>query len=235
MRPIRLANHRARREAERRNSLPCALPRAETIFVLDSYFQQVREALELLPTADVARVAEELLRVRAERKTAYILGNGGSAATAGHAATDWLKPNRRDSFGGVSAVSLVDNVALLTAWANDTSFDNVFAAQLESLVEPGDLVIAVSGSGNSPNVLRAVEAAREAGAVTVGFSGFDGGALGRMTDISVVVPCDSQGMIEDVHLVLVHALTVALRQAAEVSTGDGDAGEEEERVRSVAR
>ena len=233
MKPIRLANHRARREAERGNSLPYALPRAETLFILESYFQQVQEVLELLPTADVARVAEELLRVRAERKTVYILGNGGSAATAGHAATDWLKPNRRDSFGGVSAVSLVDNVALLTAWANDTSFDNVFAAQLESLIEPGDLVIAVSGSGNSPNVLQAVEAAREAGAVTVGFSGFDGGALSRMTDVSVVVPCDSQGMIEDIHLVLVHALTVALRQAVAVPTGDA-AGKEEERVRSVA-
>ncbi|MGA2286546.1 MAG: SIS domain-containing protein, partial [Dehalococcoidia bacterium] len=160
------------------------------------------------------------------------LGNGGSAATASHAATDWLKPNRRDNLGGVSTASLVDNVALLTAWANDTSFDNVFAAQLESLLRPGDVVIAVSGSGNSPNVLQAVQAAREAGAVTIGFAGFDGGALGRMVDISVVVPCDSQGMIEDVHLMLVHALTVVLRQAGGVSIRR-DFGERET-VRSVA-
>jgi D-sedoheptulose 7-phosphate isomerase len=228
MKPIRLANHRARREAESGNSLSYILPRAEIIYLLESYFQQVQETLELLPTANVARVAEELLRARAEEKTIYVLGNGGSAATASHAATDWLKPNKRDSLGGITAVSLVDNVAR----ANDTSFDNVFAAQLESLLQPGDVVIAVSGSGNSPNILQAVEVAREAGAVTIGFSGFDGGALSRMTDISVVVPCDSQGMIEDVHLVLVHALTVALRQAAEVPARR-DAGEEES-VRSAA-
>jgi D-sedoheptulose 7-phosphate isomerase len=234
MKPIRLANHRARREAASGNSLTYILPRSEIICLMESYFQQLRETLELLPTANVARVAEELLRARAEEKTIYVLGNGGSAATASHAATDWLKPNRRDSLGGIAAVSLVDNVALLTAWANDTSFDRVFAAQLESLLQPGDVVIAVSGSGNSPNVLQAVEAAREAGAVTIGFSGFDGGALSRMTDISVVVPCDSQGMIEDVHLMLVHALTVALRRAAEVpAKRDADAGEEES-VRSAA-
>ena len=232
MKPMRLANHRARRAAGNGSSLPSILPRAEIIYLLESYFQQVQETLELLPTANVARVAEELLRARAEEKTIYVLGNGGSAATASHAATDWLKPNRQDSLGGITAVSLVDNVALLTAWANDTSFDNVFAAQLKSLLQPGDVVIAVSGSGNSPNVLQAVEVAREAGAVTIGFSGFDGGALSRMTDISVVVPCDSQGMIEDVHLMLVHALTVALRQAAEVPARR-DAGEEES-VRSAA-
>jgi D-sedoheptulose 7-phosphate isomerase len=231
MKPIRLAHHRARREADSGNSLSYILPRAEIVYLLESYFQQVKETLELLPTANVARVAEELLRARAEGKTIYVLGNGGSAATASHAATDWLKPNRRDSLGGITAVSLVDNVALLTAWANDTSFDRVFAAQLESLLQPGDVVIAVSGSGNSPNVLQAVEAAREAGAVTIGFSGFDGGALSRMTDISVVVPCDSQGMIEDVHLMLVHSLTVALRRAAEVPAKE-DAGEEES-VRSA--
>ena len=232
MKPIRLADHRAGRRAKGGSPLPSTLPRDEIIYILETYLREMQEAVDLLPTADVARVAEELLRVRAEHKTVYVLGNGGSAATASHAATDWRKPNKRDSFGGVDTVSLVDNVALLTAWANDTSFDNVFAAQLESLLEPGDVVIAVSGSGNSPNVLRAVAVAREAGAVTVAFSGFDGGRLSRMTDISVVVPCDSQGMIEDLHLVLVHALTVALRQDVEVPASK-DAGEEEN-VRSAA-
>ena len=227
MKPITLADHRAAREARGEDSLPSILPRAEILYILDTYFRQLKEAVDLLPATNVARVAEELLRARTEQKTVYVLGNGGSAATASHAATDWLKPNRRHSFGGVSTVSLVDNVALLTA-----SFDNVFAAQLESRLQPGDVVVALSGSGNSPNVLQAVEVAREGGAVTVGFSGFDGGALNRMVDINVVVPCDSQGMIEDIHLVLVHALTVVLRQVAEVPVSrDAD---EEETVRSVA-
>ncbi len=232
MKPIRLDNHRARREAERRRSSSSVLPRAELLYLLETYFRQTQETLDLLPTVDVARVTEELLRAKVERKTVYVLGNGGSAATAGHAATNWLKPNQRDDFGSVRTVSLVDNVALLTAWANDTSFENVFAAQLRSLLDPGDVVIAISGSGNSPNILRAVEAAREADAVTIGLSGFDGGALSRMVDISVVVPCDTQEVIEDVHMVLVHALSMALKQAAGIPE-KMDAGEEES-VRSAA-
>ena len=160
----------------------------------------------------------------AEDKTVYVLGNGGSAATASHAVTDWQKPNHDGDDGGVKAVSLTDNVALLTAWANDTSFENVFATQLESSLKAGDVVIAISGSGNSPNVLRAVETARRCGAMTIGFSGFEGGALAGLVDISVVVPADQQGMIEDVHMMLVHALTVALRQTA-AATDEGEADE----------
>jgi D-sedoheptulose 7-phosphate isomerase len=216
MRPIDLDERRAKREAARRRELPSSLPRAELIRLLQSYLRKMREAVDALLIGEVARVAEEMLRARAAGKTVYVLGNGGSAATASHAATDWLKPRHDDDQGGLRAVSLVDNVSLLTAWANDTSFDNVFAAQLESLLTPGDLVIAVSGSGNSSNVLRAVETARRRGAITVGLSGFEGGALAGLVDVSVVVPCDQQGMVEDVHMMIVHALTVALCQAAPV-------------------
>lgn len=218
MKPIRLADHRAKRATGSGGKLPIASPRAECLLLLEDYLQQVRDALELLPLVEAAGVAEQLLRARDENRTVYVLGNGGSAATASHAATDWLKPSRGDSLGGVSTVSLVDNVALLTAWANDTSFENVFAAQLESLLQPGDVVIAISGSGNSPNVLRAIRTARQAGALTIGLTGFNGGALSRLVDISVVIPCDTQGMIEDVHMMLVHALTVVLKQAGGVST-----------------
>ena len=234
MRPIPLDNHRARLEAKRDNHSSSVLPRAELLYLLETYFRRMQETLDSLPTVDMARAAEEMLRAKAEKKAVYVLGNGGSAATANHAATDWAKPNQRDDFGGVHTVSLVNNIALLTAWANDTSFDEVFAAQLRSLLHPGDVVIAVSGSGNSPNVLRAVEAARDAGAVSIGFSGFDGGALGRMVDISVVIPCDSQGMIEDVHMALVHALTVVLRQAAAVPASADSDVEVNQAVRSVA-
>ena len=214
MRPIKLEDHRARREAAGRGEAPASLPRPELIRLLQSYLWKMRETIDGLPIGDVARVAEEILRARATGKTVYILGNGGSASTAGHAVTDWLKPHHDNDHGGVRAVSLADNVALLTAWANDTSFENVFAAQLESSLTAGDVVIAISGSGNSPNVLRAVETARRRGAITVGLSGFDGGALAGFVDVSVVVPCDEQGMAEDLHMVIVHALTVALRQAA---------------------
>jgi D-sedoheptulose 7-phosphate isomerase len=232
MKPIKLSSHRAKRQANAARPTPPAPSRGRILYSLQSYFWQVQEAVDLLPMGCIVRAAEELLRARAEGKTVYVLGNGGSAATAIHAATDWLKPNKQDGVGGVATVSLVDNVGLLTAWANDTCFDNVFAAQLEGRLEPGDVVIAVSGSGNSPNVLRAVEVAAKAGAVTIGLSGFDGGALAGAVDISVVVPCDSQGMIEDVHLVLVHALAATLRQPVEVPARS-DAGDEA-RTRSKA-
>lgn len=232
MRPIPLDNHRARLEAKRDNHSSPLLPRAEILYLLETYFKGMREALDSVPMVDLARAAEELLRAKVERKTVYVLGNGGSAATASHAAADWPKPNKRDDSGGLRTVSLVDNIALLTAWANDISFDEVFAAQLQTLLQPGDVVIAVSGSGESPNVLRAVETAREAGAVTIGFSGFDGGSLSRMVDISAVVPCGDQKTIEDIHLALVHALSVVLRQAAAASA-DSDV-EVNEAVRSMA-
>jgi D-sedoheptulose 7-phosphate isomerase len=215
MRPIRLEEHRAKRQAAR-GGAPESLPRAELVGLLRSYVEEVRLAIDRLPIRDVARASEEILRARATGKTVYVLGNGGSAATASHAATNWRKPHHDHDEGGVKTVSLVDNVALLTAWANDTSFENVFAAQLRSLLESGDVLIAISGSGNSPNVLRAVEAAGKAGAITVGFSGFAGGELSRLVDVSVVVPCESQEAIEDIHMMLVHALSVALKQSVEV-------------------
>jgi len=206
-----------------------ALPRTQILFLLEKYLRRAQDTLELLPLVDLARVGEELLRARAAGKTVYLLGNGGSAATASHAVADWSKPSKGSDFGGIRTVSLVDNVSLLTAWANDTSFDNVFAAQLESLLRPGDVVVAISGSGNSRNVLQAVEVAHKAGAMTIGFSGFNGGMLSRHVDINVIVPCDSQKMIEDLHVMLVHSLTSMLAHNAEAAAGrEEEEGEEEE-------
>ncbi|MER3404974.1 MAG: phosphoheptose isomerase, partial [Chloroflexota bacterium] len=113
----------------------------------------------------------------------------------------------------VRALALTDNVPLLTAWANDSAYSDVFAEQLENLVEPGDVVVAISGSGNSPNVLKAVELARARGAATIGWTGFQGGRLKDLVDVVIIVPSDSMAQIEDVHLTLNHALAEALREA----------------------
>jgi D-sedoheptulose 7-phosphate isomerase len=233
MRPIRLAYHRARNEDGSQGRSPNGvLPGTQILLLLEKYLRRAQDTLELMPLVDLAKVGEALLRARKEGRTVYVLGNGGSAATASHAVADWVKPNKRNSLGGVRTVSLVDNVALLTAWANDTSFDNVFAAQLESLLKPGDVVIAMSGSGNSRNVLRALETAGRAGAVTIGFSGFNGGMMSRAVDINVVVPCDSQGMIEDLHVMLVHSLTSVLAHGAESAASREE--EEDEEVEEPA-
>jgi D-sedoheptulose 7-phosphate isomerase len=140
----------------------------------------------------------------------FILGNGGSAATASHMANDLNKlvvPGQ----ARWRALSLTDNVPLLTAWANDVAYDQVFAEQLRNLCRPGDLVIAVSCSGNSANVLEGLRAAREMGATTAGLTGDEGGCLAGMVDLCVRAPARRIGQQEDLHMVLDHLLAVVLR------------------------
>ncbi len=109
-------------------------------------------------------------------------------------------------------ISLADNMALLSAWANDASYDVVFKEQLENLLEPGDVVLAISASGNSPNVLRAMEYARKCGAVTIGFAGFGGGKLKQLVDIDISVSSNNYGQVEDLHLTLNHIVSQYLKQ-----------------------
>ena len=108
-------------------------------------------------------------------------------------------------------MSLTDNVPLLTAWANDTDYVNVFSEQLQSLARPGDVVIAISASGNSPNVLKALEVAREFGILSIGLTGFQGGKLKSLVDVCVLIPVDHMGQIEDAHLILDHLITECIR------------------------
>ncbi len=137
-------------------------------------------------------------------KQVFIMGNGGSASTASHLACDLQK-----GIGGLGkkkfkVMALTDNIPIMTAWANDTDYSNIFAEQLATWVKPGDLVIGISGSGNSPNVINAIELANRERAVTIGLSGFQGGKLAQVTQHSVVVNSDNMQHIEDVHMVLAH-------------------------------
>lgn len=177
------------------------------------YYARLREVLARLPLAEIERALALLLDAYRRGKRVYFLGNGGSAATAAHAANDFCKLTIAPGRPRVRALALTDNVPLLTAWANDSAYSDVFAEQLENLVEPGDVVVAISGSGNSPNVLKAVELARARGAATIGWTGFQGGRLKDLVDVVIIVPSDSMAQIEDVHLTLNHALAEALREA----------------------
>lgn len=149
------------------------------------------------------------------------MGNGGSAATASHFACDLAKgttmdnPSMRKRF---KVTALTDNVPLLTAWANDIDYENMFVEQLKNLLEEGDLVIAISGSGNSKNVLKAVEYANTRAAKTVGLTGFEGGRLKDMVKECLIVPSNSIERIEDVHLILEHLLCSYLRKLLIVKT-----------------
>lgn len=137
-------------------------------------------------------------------------GNGGSAYAASHYITDWNKMVNLATGRKFRGMSLCDNLGMVTAFANDVSFDEIFAGQLKAILEPGDLVIAISGSGNSPNVVRAVEYANAAGAETLAVVGYDGGALKRIARHSVWVPSFDMQLCEDVHLVFGHMVMKAL-------------------------
>lgn len=116
----------------------------------------------------------------------------------------------------IKAFCLSDNLPLLSAWANDTAYENVFAEQLENLIEAGDVAVAISGSGNSPNVLKGVKVAREKGATTVGLTAFEGGKLKGLVDVPLVVPVHNMEQAEDAHLILDHMIAVCLRRAEDI-------------------
>jgi D-sedoheptulose 7-phosphate isomerase len=145
------------------------------------------------------------------------MGNGGSAAMASHLVCDLGKGTVRKGKERFKIMSLNDNVPLLTAYANDFGYETVFAEPLASLAEPGDVAIAISSSGNSPNVLRAMDVARERGLTTIGITGFEGGRLKDKVDVCVIVPADSQHPdsmqhAEDGQWVVLHTIFVAIRQ-----------------------
>ncbi len=185
----------------------------DTRNVIATYLDGLRQVLDRLSHEDIANVVEIIREARRAGRTIYTCGNGGSASTASHFAVDLAKTSIVPGQPRVRAVALTDNIGLLTAWANDTDYDNVFAEQLVNVIEPGDVLIAVSGSGNSPNVLKAVEVANQRGAITIGLSGYAGGKLRPLARHNVVVPSESMQHIEDVHLVLNHVVVVCLRQA----------------------
>ena len=147
-----------------------------------------------------------------ERRPARSRGYG-SATNATHFACDLSKATIVEGRARMRVTSLADNIALLTAWANDTSYEKVFSEQLTNLLNPGDVVIAISASGNSPNVVSAVRAARLMGASTVGLVGFSGGRVLETVDAAVHVPSNDYGVVEDCHSVLEHAITVSTRKA----------------------
>jgi D-sedoheptulose 7-phosphate isomerase len=179
------------------------------------YVEETRTALSDPYLAEgVARIVPMLLHARAEGRTIFFFGNGGSASTASHFVVDIGKATVRGEGKRFRCVALNDNVETVTAWANDTDYSRVFAEQLQGLGKPGDVAVGISGSGNSPNVLKAMERARALGIATVGLTGMGGGKLRALVDVPVVVPSNNMQHIEDVHLLICHLLTSYLRDEA---------------------
>jgi len=196
------------------------LEREKKVEYIQSYLDKVCQIMQNLPQAEIARTVGILTQARIEGKRIFVMGNGGSAAMASHFACDLGKGTVQEGKTRFKVISLNDNVPLLTAYANDFGYETVFAEPLASLAEPGDVAIAISSSGNSPNVLRAMDVARERGLKTIGITGFEGGKLKEKVDVCVIVPADSRqpdGMqhAEDGQWVVLHAIFVAIRQGME--------------------
>jgi len=193
----------------------------EPITDFRGYFAKSSVVVTDLPFATIERVAELLYRAYETGRNVFLFGNGGSAALASHFACDLAKgtalPDRLAK--RFRALSLADNQALITAWANDASYEQVFAEQLRTFVQPGDVAFGISGSGRSPNVLLALKEARAAGAVTVGLSGYEGGKMHEVCDVCVVVPSNNMQIIEDLHLAVTHALFTVVRERIHKAAG----------------
>ena len=177
---------------------------------IDDYLSAMRQNLAQLPAAEIRRMVDRLEEARAHGGQVFLFGNGGSASTASHLAVDLAKVTIAPGKPRLKAIALTDNIAVISAWANDLSYDEVFSQQLQTHLQPGDVAIGISTSGRSPNVLNALRLARSMGATTIGLTGCDGGQMNGLVDLCIKVPDNRTGRIEDVHLMLGHIVTACL-------------------------
>lgn len=185
----------------------------ENVGFVKMYVNQMSEVLKALPEEKFIEINTVLQDARDTGKQIFLIGNGGSAAAASHMACDFGKNTRQPGKKRMRAICLNDNIPSVMAYANDEGYQVIFSEQLLALGRPGDVLIAISGSGNSANILKAIETAREMSIKVIGLTGFQGGKMKDLTDICLVVPSDSMEMIEDVHLIINHILAGLLRDA----------------------
>ena len=178
-----------------------------------TYVNEIKQTLDRLPFTAIEMVVERLHQARLNRNQVFVMGNGGSAATATHLACDLGKNTVAPGFPRFRIQSLNDNMSFFSACANDYGYETVFAEQLANFIDKDDVVLAISASGNSANVLRAIELANKSGAFTIGWSGYEGGKLAQLVDLPVVVANHNIEQIEDAHMMLAHMVTAALREA----------------------
>jgi D-sedoheptulose 7-phosphate isomerase len=186
-----------------------------TMSPIQQYLSDLKETLDQLPHDIIEEIISLLQIARLEKRQIFIMGNGGSASTATHFVCDLAKNTRHPVWPNFRVIGLTDNMAILSAYANDEGYENVFVQQMASFLEPDDLVIGISTSGNSPNVVKAIQYANERQARTIGFTGFDGGSLGKLASIHLHVPSDCIEHVEDIHLMLEHLICKALREKAD--------------------
>ena len=173
---------------------------------LEEYKKDVSIAVQAIDCDSVAKAVDWLIEARDEGRQIFVCGNGGSASTASHFACDIVKGASYQKSKRFRIIALTDSLPTLTAYSNDVAYDCVFAEQLQNFAGPGDVVIAISGSGNSPNVVKAIQYANSAGCRTISLTGRDGGKLGKLAQLNVLVPVPHMGRIEDAHMIICHMM-----------------------------
>lgn len=179
------------------------------------YLSQLEKTISEISRDDIWSVIQELMAAWRKQKQVFLLGNGGSSATASHMANDLNKLTIVEGKPRFKAISLSDNTPLVTAWANDTSYENIFAEQMLNFLQVGDVVIGISCSGNSGNVLKALEVAKTYGAVTIAFTGDNGGQIKDLADHCIMIPSPHIGHQEDGHMILDHVIANTLKELIE--------------------
>lgn len=173
---------------------------------VSNYVAELKRAIDLIPVDKLEQTIETLINAYETGHTVFIMGNGGSGATASHFVCDLNKGAGRGQTKRLRSICLNDNMPSILAYANDLSFDDIFVEQLENFLEKEDVVMVLSASGNSPNVLKALQYANKISTHTIAFTGFKGGKAAGLANISIVIPANDVQKIEDIHLILTHMI-----------------------------
>ncbi len=181
--------------------------------LISGYLADIRKLCDELDRASLSAAVEIIRKALSEDRQIFIAGNGGSAATANHFSCDFSKNAIKAESGKPRLITLSSNIEYITAIANDISYEDIFAEQLKNLMNDGDLIILISASGNSPNIIRAAEYAKSRKGRIIGFTGFSGGKLKGLSEICVNIAVDSYEKVEDMHLVLTHIIVCCFKSA----------------------
>jgi D-sedoheptulose 7-phosphate isomerase len=184
----------------------------KTLETVINYFAELEQMMREISLPHLQRVLQLLERAYHDGHRIFIMGNGGSAATASHFALDLAKNTIIPGMPRLKAISLTDHVPLITAWSNDTAYEHIFAEQLANLIEPGDVAVGISSSGNSLNVINALLLARRSRAYTIGLLGAQGGRIKELVDAYVLAPGKNIEEEEDAHMILSHIITRHMRE-----------------------
>ena len=178
----------------------------------NTYFTELEQMLRVISQAHLQKILSLLEDAYRNGHRIFIMGNGGSAATASHFALDLAKNTIMPEAPRLKAISLTDHVPLITAWSNDTAYEHIFEEQLANMIEPGDVVIGISTSGNSPNVINALNLAKKTCAATIGLLGAKGGLIKDIVDAYILAPGQNIEQEEDAHMILTHIITRHMRE-----------------------